>query len=242
MDARDLLATFLAVACFAGAQTPNPCSFTSGGKTVSLSGLNTASGNLAVTPLGNVQINPCAKVTLCDAMQFGSACCVQVNDTRHPGTSRWISCGVNAKPAVLGTTARAGLVLEDGPDCGYVFAPDHRVQASIAFVCDQTATGSGSVSADTTNFMKQAAASTAGGGAVAPGAPGKAAAFDPSLFCNLNFTWKTSLVCGLPQRVERETSNWGWTLLLLALGFGGIYFVGGTFYRAQQTGADPSFW
>lgn len=35
----------------------------------------------------------------------------------------------------------AGIVLDEGPGCGYVFAPNAKVTASLAFVCDQTAVG-----------------------------------------------------------------------------------------------------
>eukprot|EP01052_Picozoa_sp_SAG31_P050659 SAG31_NODE_11664_length_1008_cov_1.207921_1_plen_36_part_10 len=33
-----------------------------------------------------------------------------------------------------------GMLLENGADCGYVFAPGNKVTASIAFKCDATAT------------------------------------------------------------------------------------------------------
>jgi hypothetical protein len=60
-------------------------------------------------------------VTLCDAMQTNSACCIQINDTRYnPPQTRWVSCGTTPKQEQLGT-ARAGIVLDGGPRCGYTF-------------------------------------------------------------------------------------------------------------------------
>ena len=100
-----------------------------------------------------------------------------------------------------------GVVLEDGPDCGYVFAPNQKVQASISFKCDRSATGFGRVTADTTAFMKQAA-SAGGAGGYVPGAAAKGPVFEPSLFCNLNFTWSTSLVCGLPIPLANRGASW----------------------------------
>eukprot|EP01050_Picozoa_sp_SAG11_P015436 SAG11_NODE_2001_length_3939_cov_26.376672_3_plen_255_part_00 len=85
--------------------------------------------------------------------------------------------------------AAAGVVLKNGAGCGYVFAPHVDVTASIAFVCDQSATGVGRVSADTTHFMR---AFRDDWGLYRPGA------YDPGRFCNLNLTWRTSLVCSLP--------------------------------------------
>ncbi len=163
----------------------------------SLSTLNNPAGNKVATPLGNAMINPCSKVTLCDAMQTGSTCCVQVNDTNHPGAARWISCGMTpAQYAPLGGVGTSmGVVLRDGPDCGYIFAPGQKVQASISFKCDRSATGYGRVTADTTAFMKQPAST---GGSVMPGGGASKVMFRPELFCNLNFTWSTSLVCGPP--------------------------------------------
>jgi hypothetical protein len=106
-------------------QTPNPCTYTSPtGATVrcqtihwartlavathshatavvlgSLSSLNRAEGTTAVTPLGNVRINPCQKVTLCDAMQTNSACCVQVR--QYPKPTRVASSVVGMTRAFL---------------------------------------------------------------------------------------------------------------------------------------------
>lgn len=175
----------------------------------SLSSLNNPAGNKVSTPLGNAVINPCTKVTLCDAMQPGSTCCVQVNDTAHPGTARWISCGKTPIYATLGGVGTSmGVILQEGPDCGYVFAPNQKVQASISFKCDRSATGFGRVAADTTAFMKQAAAVGGAGASYAPGGASKGPRFEPSLFCNLNFTWSTSLVCGLPIPAANRGSSW----------------------------------
>jgi hypothetical protein len=120
------------------------------------------------------------------------------------------------------------------------------------FVCDQSATGYGHVSADTANFMLLAgtAAKGASGGGTAPsgrepaltnGAYGTG--FNPERACNLNFTWKTNLVCGLPNRTPvAHSANWGWGLLLPLMCFCGLYFIGGTLYASKQSGAKPSFW
>jgi hypothetical protein len=125
-----------------------------------------------------------------------------------------------------------------------VFAIGHTVQASIAFVCDRSATGTGTVVTDPTTFMKPTAVASAGSGSASPGAPGAKTgpAFDAALFCNLNFTWKTSLVCDLPTLTEQHSSSWGWTFMLIVILGMSSYLVGGTFFRAQKTGADPSFW
>lgn len=203
----------------------------------SLSSLNNPAGNKVVTPLGNVLINPCSKVTLCDAMQPGSTCCVQVNDTNHPGSARWISCGTTPKFAALGGVGTSmGVVLDDGPDCGYVFAPGQKVQASISFRCDRSATGYGRVTADTTAFMKQPASTSS----FVPGGGAAKAAFRPELFCNLNFTWSTSLVCGLPIPEANRGASWGLPVLLVLLGVGVVYFGGGAYMNSKQPGADPS--
>lgn len=165
------------------------CSLTTAaGHTIDLTSLNNPSGNKVVTPLGNILINPCHKVTLCDAMQTGSMCCVQMNDTAHPGASRWISCGTTPHVVPLGggDAPRAfetslfcnlnltwhtalvcgrldqsvdgsskGIVLDGGPDCGYVFAPiQQRVQASISFICDPAERGYGRV-APSSGFLGQ---------------------------------------------------------------------------------------
>ena len=54
----------------AEAQAAPSCSFTTPtGSSISLSALNTPAGSIATTPLGNIRVNPCMKVTLCDAMQ-----------------------------------------------------------------------------------------------------------------------------------------------------------------------------
>ena len=166
----------------------------------------------------------------------------QVNDTAHPGTSRWISCGKDPAPGHVG--AGQGIVLKNGPNCGYIFATGNEpVQASISFVCDQTATGAGRVSADTTSFLKLP--TTTGAGATpggAPGAPGsKKPVFDANIFCNLNFTWHTSLVCAVQPLKKSGGSSWGIAVILLMLGFGGV-LGGTTFHRSKQTGADPNFW
>ena len=180
-------------------------------------------------------------MTLCDAMQPGSTCCVQVNDTAHPGSARWISCGTTPTYSALGGVGTSmGIVLDNGPDCGYVFAPNQKVQASISFKCDRSATGYGRVVADTTAFMKQAGGSS--GGSFAPGGGiGAKVLFRPELFCNLNFTWSTSLVCGLPIPDANRGSSWGWPVLLVLLGFGVVYFGGGAYMNSKQPGADPSF-
>eukprot|EP01048_Picozoa_sp_COSAG05_P022626 COSAG05_NODE_4600_length_1443_cov_1.503720_1_plen_342_part_00 len=206
-------------------ESQGTCSLTTAKGSVSLSALNSASGNIATTPLGNVRINPCQKVTLCDAMQTGSGCCVQVNDTSHPDTSRWISCGVTPVEANVGSGK--GIVLTEGPGCGYVFSSSNqKVQASISFVCDQTATGPGRVSADTSAFLKAPSSSASAAPGGAPGGSKPAAVFDPNVFCNLNFTWHTNLVCGIMPENKSTSHNWGIVVILLLLGLGGAYFGG----------------
>eukprot|EP01045_Picozoa_sp_COSAG04_P025628 COSAG04_NODE_3398_length_2852_cov_2.367599_4_plen_152_part_00 len=137
-----------------------------------------------------------------------------------------------------------GIILDDGPGCGYIFAPNQKVQASISFVCDRSATGYGRVTASTTSFMTQSASSSGGfggGGGYAPGGASKPN-FKPELFCNLNFTWSTSLVCGLPIPYANRGGNWGLVVILILAGVGGVYFGGGTYMNAQGEGADPVFW
>ena len=136
-----------------------------------------------------------------------------------------------------------GIILDDGPGCGYIFAPNQKVQASISFVCDRSATGYGRVTASTTSFMTQSASSSGGfgGGGYAPGGASKPN-FKPELFCNLNFTWSTSLVCGLPIPYANRGGDWGLVVILILAGVGGVYFGGGTYMNAQGEGADPVFW
>ena len=104
------LAALLSSPDLVSGQTGTPCTFTAPtGASINLASLNKAEGTLGTSPLGNFRINPCQKVTLCDAMQTGSGCCMQLNDTQHPGTSRWISCGVTPKQADMSSaSARAG--------------------------------------------------------------------------------------------------------------------------------------
>ena len=179
---------------------PSTCTLTSAtGTKIDLTSLNRPEGNMVVTPLGNMLVNPCTKVTVCDAMQPESACCVQVNDTAHPGTARWVSCGTTPTAVTLGgdsapplfepslfcnlnltwhtalvcghphfdqvSGSSMGIVLKGGPNCGYVFAPNQRVQASISFICDPAAGGYGRVTASGT-FMGQ---HCAGGGVPSSG-------------------------------------------------------------------------
>lgn len=238
------LAALLSSPDLVSGQTGTPCTFTAPtGASINLASLNKAEGTLGTSPLGNFRINPCQKVTLCDAMQTGSGCCMQLNDTQHPGTSRWISCGVTPKQADMSSaSARAGIILEDGPSCGYVLSSGNpKLTASISFVCDASATGSGTVSADPTAFLVAPVAKSSGG-APAPGGATKPAVFDPNVFCNLNFTWKTNLVCSLPTMNQQHSSSWGTPIVLLFLGFCGAYFGAFTFWRSKQTGASQDFW
>ena len=138
---------------------------------------------------------------------------------------------------MVGPTAPAGIILEDGPNCGYIFAPNHKVTASIAFQCDRSATGAGHVSADTTSFMKIPTST-----GFSFGSSSAAQVFDPGLFCNLNLTWRTSAVCGLPERSAETGSSWGGPVLIVMLCGAAIYFGGATFYFSKSPGAKASFW
>ena len=228
---------------YVGAQTQS-CSYTSPrrGQSVSFASLGSANGNIAVTPLGNARINPCTKVTICDALQPGSICCIQINSTTSPGTGSWVSCGTTwtFTTAMSEASMVVGMVLNGGADCGYVFAPGIKVTASIAFVCDQSAVGGGRVAASKTGFLKDpasAAGASAGGGIIGTGP----VLMNPAMFCNLNFTWSTSSVCNLPRVNSSAAGNWGmWVLILGSLAIG-AYFGGFTYYRSTQPGAAPVF-
>ena len=103
--------------------------------------LGSPAGNLVDTPMGNARINPCSKVTICDALQPGSICCIQVNDTAHPGSGSWVSCGTTPTftTHMAESSMVVGMILTNGADCGYVFASGAKVTASIAFTCDRCA-------------------------------------------------------------------------------------------------------
>ncbi len=176
---------------------------------MSFNALGSPAGNLVDTPLGNARMNPCSKVTICDALQPGSICCLQVNDTAHPGTGKWVSCGTtwSFTTQMAESTMVVGMVLENGADCGYVFASDRKVTASIAFTCDQSATGGGTVRPSTTGFLK---APTSTGGLL-----GAKPTLDPGIFCNLNFTWATNQVCGLPYPKGHGPGDWGLVVTLM---------------------------
>ena len=184
-------------------------------------------------------MNPCSKVTICDAIQPGSICCLQVNDTAHPGTGAWVSCGTTWQftTAMSETGMVVGMILLNGADCGYVFAPGRKVTASIAFTCDRSAVGGGRVAASKTGFLQKPLAAAGGGGLIG----GKPATMDAAMFCNLNFTWATSQVCNLPVLAANQAGHWGiWFMVVVGLLVGG-YFGGFTYYRSQQPGADPVF-
>jgi hypothetical protein len=168
-------------------QSPS-CSYTSPSKPgapVSFNSLNNANGNPVFTPLGKALINPCQKVVLCDSLQAGSVCCLQVNDTAHPGTGNWVSCGTTwaFTTQMAEASMVVGMVISGGVDCGYVFAPNTKVSASIAFTC-LAGSGTGKLSASKTGFLTPLKASPAAGGAgSAPGPGGSAApAIDASQF------------------------------------------------------------
>lgn len=101
--------------------------------------LGSPAGNLVDTPMGNARMNPCSKVTICDALQPGSICCIQVNDTAHPGSGSWVSCGTTPTftTHMAESSMVVGMILTNGADCGYVFASGAKVTASIAFTCDR---------------------------------------------------------------------------------------------------------
>jgi hypothetical protein len=135
----------------------------------SLSQLNTLDGTMAATPLGNIHVNPCNPAKACANDFPGSLCCLQMNGTS--GSKRWVGCGTESKAAVVGATAPAGIMIDKGNPCGYVFAPaGMTVSVSIAFQCDKRATGAGIVSADPTAFLRPPGAPP-GGRAPPPGAP-----------------------------------------------------------------------
>jgi hypothetical protein len=100
-----------------------------------------------------------------------------------------------------------GMILENGADCGYVFASGQKVTASIAFTCDRSAKGNGRIRPSTTGFLK---APVASGGLL-----GGVQSIDPGIFCNLNFTWATSQVCGLPYPDGHGPGDWGLVLMLM---------------------------
>ena len=102
-----------------------------------------------------------------------------------------------------------GMVLENGADCGYVFATAAKVTASIAFTCDRSATGGGRITTSPTAFLK-APTAVAGGGLI-----GAKPTLDPKIFCNLNFTWATSQVCNLPFPKGHGPGDWGLVMMLL---------------------------
>ena len=111
----------------------------SGGAPVNFMSLGSPAGNLVDTPMGNARMNPCSKVTICDALQPGSICCIQVNDTAHPGSGSWVSCGTTPTftTHMAESSMVVGMILTNGADCGYVFASGAKVTASIAFTCDR---------------------------------------------------------------------------------------------------------
>ena len=115
------------------------CAGPSGGAPVNFMSLGSPAGNLVDTPMGNARINPCSKVTICDALQPGSICCIQVNDTAHPGSGSWVSCGTTPTftTHMAESSMVVGMILTNGADCGYVFASGAKVTASIAFTCDR---------------------------------------------------------------------------------------------------------
>jgi hypothetical protein len=181
------------------------------GGSVNFQSLGSPAGNLVDTPLGNARLNPCSKVTICDALQPGSICCIQVNDTAHPGTGKWVSCGTTFSftTQMAESSMVVGMILENGADCGYVFASDAKVTASIAFTCDRSATGGGKIRPSATGFLKQPT-SSGGGGLI-----GAKPSLNPNIFCNLNFTWATSQVCNLPYPKGHGPGDWGLVMILM---------------------------
>lgn len=61
--------------------------------------LGNPAGNIVDTPLGNARMNPCSKVTLCDAIQPGSICCIQVRDAHAPSEALAPCQSLSALPA-----------------------------------------------------------------------------------------------------------------------------------------------
>lgn len=225
------------------AQMPS-CTYTSpkGGPSVTFTSMGTPQGSQAETPLGTARLNPCTKVQLCDSIYPNSICCVQVNGS-SAGSATWVSCGTSWKftTQLAESSMMVGMILTEGANCGYVFAPNAKVTASIAFTCSSSAGTTGKVSASRTGFMNPVPGSSMSS-SLPVGGSSSGPKFDPAQFCNLNFTWSTSTVCNLPTPAGHGPGNWGLAILLIVAIGGAAYFGGFTYYRSTQPGSKPEFW
>lgn len=195
-----------------------------------------------LTPQGILHLNPCAKVSACDAIPDpasppGSSCCLATNFT--PPTD--VSCGkVGSHRFTTDIDApelQIAMIQSLGTKCGYILQPDKAMEVTIAFVCDKSLPDPGGTRLPPRGYPARFAG-------LIPGVVGGAGklTFDADqscqgkpCYCNYNVTWRTASACALPPSARPGSlgADWGEDFLLYFFAFLILYFGVGTFIKSR---------